>query len=199
MRGGEPQTQLFLSESMVQVYPTWAKRSPDLAEAFQDWVRRARLYYGEVEAAAAIQGMDRFLEAASLEDRTAVLAELRRLHVMADPHRCHPRACPLPRSQLLWLMSLGGVLIKSSGCQSGVPSSGDQSQGDSRFARLSCWGLRLSRSESTRIRQSSCKKTGRMSWNTIKTAQMLDMRQHFPARSWLIGDVHCSLVILKFW
>ncbi|KAK9858845.1 hypothetical protein WJX84_008325 [Apatococcus fuscideae] len=70
-----------------QVYPTWAKRSPDLAEAFQDWVRRARLYYGEVEAAAAIQGMDRFLEAASLEDRTAVLAELRRLHVMADPHR----------------------------------------------------------------------------------------------------------------
>ncbi len=71
----------------LQVYPTWAKRSPDLAEAFQDWVRRARLYYGEVEAAAAIQGMDQYLEASSLEDRTAVLAELRRLHVMADPHR----------------------------------------------------------------------------------------------------------------
>ena len=43
---------------------------------------------GEVEAAAAVAKMDGFLEASSLEDRTAVLAELRRLHVMADPHRC---------------------------------------------------------------------------------------------------------------
>lgn len=74
--------------SLVQVHPAWAKRSPELAEAFQDWVRRARLYYGEVEAAKAIQDMDRYLEASSVDDRTAVLAELRRLHVMADPHRC---------------------------------------------------------------------------------------------------------------
>lgn len=72
---------------LMQVHPSWAKRSPDLAVAFQAWVRRARLYYGEVEAAAAVRQMDEFLEASSLDDRTAVLAELRRLHVMADPHR----------------------------------------------------------------------------------------------------------------
>ena len=85
--------------SLGQVHPAWAKRSPELAEAFQDWVRRARLYYGEVEANKAIQDMDRYLGASSMEDRTAVLAELRRLHVMADPHRC-PRTPH--KSAALW-------------------------------------------------------------------------------------------------
>ncbi|KAK9838784.1 hypothetical protein WJX74_003318 [Apatococcus lobatus] len=79
--------QTTYAEVNNQVHPAWAKRSPNLAAAFQDWVRRARLYYGEVEAAKAIRDMDKYLEASSLEDRTAVLAELRRLHVMADPHR----------------------------------------------------------------------------------------------------------------
>lgn len=87
MIAGDDGACFLQHECCIQVYPTWAKRSPDLAEAFQDWVRRARLYYAEVEAAAAIRQMDQYLEASSLDDKTAVLAELRRLHVMAEPHR----------------------------------------------------------------------------------------------------------------
>ena len=39
MQGTEEPNHLCPSDHVVQVYPTWAKRSPDLAEAFQDWVQ----------------------------------------------------------------------------------------------------------------------------------------------------------------